>query len=570
MDGEPKEKQTTGAEKPDRPFWGQGPGTPALPGGRCRTPPHQDWSEPEIWAWEKICAGEIADFNEETDCEYCPLPWAAEGWERREGENRKLSSRFLETILLYEPWRSAVPRRGVIIRGAWFVDPVDVATCKIDFFLALDYCRFETALELREFKSPNSFSLTGSAVSLSLGMERAEIGSALFMTGGRFGLARLRGARIKDQLSMKNARCSTRLDLDNTEIGGSLVMQGGLFGEVRPLGARIGGNFEMDEVQIYGELVLEYTAVGGAFFMRNGQVGQARMVGAKIGGQLSMVGSQFLGEVTMQGNLIGEALLLGFVKTESRNHINKSKNYFNVHFCEVGTILDIRGAKFGSELDLTGTKVDSLLCGRGDVPPQLKLDRFTYNHLGGIGWKTGEQKDDQKEDQKGERMTDWPASWFVDWLARQKDYSPQPYEQCAKVLREEGQPGKANDVLYAGKERERENAPWPQRIWLNILKYTIGYGLGFKNLRVLAWAVPLVMIGAGYFAQTKAGAPFSWPERYAYSFDMLLPVIELTKSHGDVLITGWQKYYFYFHKLMGWLLSFFLIAGLTGITERKS
>lgn len=101
-----------------------------------------------------------------------------------------------------------------------------------------------------------------------------------------------------------------------------------------------------------------------------------------------MVGSQFLGEVTMQGNLIGEALLLGFVKTESRNHINKSKNYFNVHFCEVGTILDIRGAKFGSELDLTGTKVDSLLCGRGDVPPQLKLDRFTYNHLGGIGWKT--------------------------------------------------------------------------------------------------------------------------------------------------------------------------------------
>ena len=32
--------------------------------------------------------------------------------------------------------------------------------------------------------------------------------------------------------------------------------------------------------------------------------------------------------------------------------------------------------------------------------------------------------------------------------------------------------------------------------------------------------------------------------------------------------TAWVTYYFYFHKLVGWVLASFLVAGLAGLTQK--
>ena len=40
----------------------------------------------------------------------------------------------------------------------------------------------------------------------------------------------------------------------------------------------------------------------------------------------------------------------------------------------------------------------------------------------------------------------------------------------------------------------------------------------------------------------------------AYSLDMLLPGIKLRNYHYDeVKLTGWARYYFYFHIVMGYV-----------------
>jgi len=57
------------------------------------------------------------------------------------------------------------------------------------------------------------------------------------------------------------------------------------------------------------------------------------------------------------------------------------------------------------------------------------------------------------------------------------------------------------------------------------------------------------------------------PYGIAFSFDMLLPIVKLRDYHYTVDLKGWARYYFYFHKLMGYLLASFLIAGLTGLTK---
>ena len=52
-----------------------------------------------------------------------------------------------------------------------------------------------------------------------------------------------------------------------------------------------------------------------------------------------------------------------------------------------------------------------------------------------------------------------------------------------------------------------------------------------------------------------------------YSLDMLLPIVQLETYHADIVLSGIAKYYFYFQKLMGWVLASFIIAGLSGLTK---
>ena len=86
---------------------------------KAQMDPDESWSEPERWAWVEIRAGKIADFH----ARHSKLdPKEPEGWD----QTRKLSQVFLETILLGEPFKGAVPRQGVRIVGAWFEEPIDL------------------------------------------------------------------------------------------------------------------------------------------------------------------------------------------------------------------------------------------------------------------------------------------------------------------------------------------------------------------------------------------------------------------------------------------------------------
>jgi len=77
----------------------------------------------------------------------------------------------------------------------------------------------------------------------------------------------------------------------------------------------------------------------------------------------------------------------------------------------------------------------------------------------------------------------------------------------------------------------------------------------------------LVAIGALVFRRTEEARKNRMPYGIAYSVDMLLPIIKLRERHYDIDLPGWPRYYFYFHKIMGYVLASFLIAGLSGLTR---
>jgi hypothetical protein len=75
------------------------------------------------------------------------------------------------------------------------------------------------------------------------------------------------------------------------------------------------------------------------------------------------------------------------------------------------------------------------------------------------------------------------------------------------------------------------------------------------------------------FLATRSAPPGIWLlihpiAEAAFSLDQLLHV-QLDAEFDKVRLEGWTKYYFYAHRLFGWALGSFLVAGLAGLTQKR-
>ena len=209
-------------------------------------------------------------------------------------------------------------------------------------------------------------------------------------------------------------------------------------------------------------------------------------------------------------------------------------------------------------------------------PETIELDGFVYNRFGGL--------DADSSHDIGNRR----SPWFAAWLAKDAPHTPQPYRQCAQVLQAMGHPEIADDVLYAGRDRERKEMARNHQdltaLGLWFLKVTIGYGHGpGRYFRTLFWVAGLTALGVAVLMLTgdytslegsKAWNEATDREQFldlmlaaSYSLNKLLPVIDLPLHHAKVALGTASKLYFQFHKLMGYVLALFLLAGITGLTR---
>ena len=307
-----------------------------------------------------------------------------------------------------------------------------------------------------------------------------------------------------------------------------------------------------------GELDMSSASIGSHLLMEQAEFIDVNLVAARVGDWLSMRGSKFKKcELNMSSASIGSHPFLSG-KAEFAELANLSK-------------LDLTGAKIKGELRL-GSSADeninkSMLQNtsvgilQNTTTCQDKLEwefeGFTYDRLGEFDY------DERK------------SSWFIDWLGKDMSYSPQPYRYLAGVLRTAGHEDIADDILFASREREREASNWLEAKWwkLGALKIFIGYGYGWGSFRTaLSWIAWFVVLGTLILHLARERNKHSIISRLldsaCYSLDMLLPIIRLRERHyTDVDLTTWARYYFYFHQAMGYVLVFFVIAGLSGLTE---
>ncbi len=407
--------------------------------------------------------------------------------------------------------------------------------------------------------------------------------------------------RFEDPLLFRSARLAglflidsrlPGLSADRLTMTGDLVLRGAnVEGEARLVGARIGGDLSCEGATLRNEGGKALNADGltttGGVFLRGAHVeGEAGLPGARIGGNLECDGA------TLR-NVGGKALI--------------------ADGCAVtGAFFWRKGASTEGEIDLTAAEIgvinDDPDCwpGAGD----LALNRCRYGAFTGKGID-------------GEARIRWLG--LQDPSRYRQDFWPQPWEHCAKVLREMGHPEDARLVLIDKERRQRADrrrklSPWARRFAVGLdfmLDQTIRFGR--RPLRAGLWLALLWLVGGlGFFAAWQGGAMkpanafvlrsaewvecaappasgatrradagetqlacflrqpqgASYPEfnAFIYAADVLFPLVEIEQqAHWtpDEDKPGGlaAKWLMYAKIILGWALSLLAVAGFSGLVK---
>jgi hypothetical protein len=496
---------------------------PARPEEAPCPPAHEKWSPQEKFVWAQICQDEVADLAKQPHAEgtidprEAPLPM-----------DRVLRKQFIETILAEEKYRNALKRHGVRITGARFEEQFDLQNVKLEVELWFEQCQFDKGVDLSFLQSSQPVAFNHSKVTKFLKFYSAQLASDLWVLGSVVDTINMVGAHIGGTLNLGNLKIASTdddtLDMSGIDVKTDLLMDEGVYQTANLAGVHVGHRLSMTKSRFGGEINLRYS---------------------QIGGEVDWQGTTFMDDVDLTGAHVDGALLIGrrsgdTAQTNERCDRVKPRPPSDRQICWGPDVaVTARYAKIGIIPRLSDF-----------WPPDLRIVGLTYDGLA---------YDDDIATVRDD---------FADWFDRQ-GHSRQPYEQLASVLQARGEIETATAVRYAERERDRDRAWDDGRYdiygWLTLLKTVVGYG--YYPYRSGWWVLGFVLVGMGVLWVSREGRRNGMPVGASYSFDMLLPIIELRHCHYDIDLKGWPRYYFYIHKIIGWALASFLIAGLSGLTK---
>ena len=436
-----------------------------------------------------------------------------------------------------------------------FDDKLNMASASIDSDLLMNEAQFEKDVDLRRAKINGFLDMSGSTFMGKLNMYYALVGGNLFMSAeAEFRDVVLREAEIRGKLWMSHSKFKGNLDMASVSTVDDLFMRDSEFGDVVwMIGAKIGDDLSVDRSKFKKMLNMNSVSIGDDLLMRKSKFDEQVKLGSlTVRSNLDARGAT-LSKLDLTGARIKGKLRIGSwrkKKIEWKGYKDKKGNFHTPK-------LTLRNANVGALQDTTDT-----------WPDELELDGFTYKRF-----ESGEKK----------TLSERGSKWFIKWLAKDKSYSPQPYQQLAGVLRSTGLGSIADDILYQNRDEQRVDPKTSKFEWLRLsfLRWFYGYGYG----RHIFWAllqVAMILLVSGtlviYIYTTERRHKTErcdediiisgLRDSFWYSVDLLLPVMKLREKHYEIdLETKGARYYFYVHQIIGYLLIFFVIAGLTGLTK---
>jgi hypothetical protein len=438
--------------------------------------------------------------------------------------------------------------------------------------LGMNGISVDQSVFMREKAHFKDIDLGGAHVAINLELDGATMTGLLFMNGIRIdqNLFIREAAQLKDvdlgaahvggQVNLSSSTVAGLLNLNGVRIDQSLFIRDkAQLKDVDLTGAHIGGRIDLSSSTATGRLSMSGIRVDDALVAEGAQLAEIVLFGAHIGGSIDLSGAKVSGRLAAGYTDIGQSVMLGYQAVFSDDvDLGSAKiaqdlvllhSTFDkvVHLdgAHIGGALWLEQAQWGkgASINLTNASVGTIDLSQ-NWPDTISANGFTYRGLSNLS-----QYDSQKA---------------LTWLGKQA-YASQPYEQLASVLQTNGLVDEATDIRYAGRERERREASGLNWVWLFMLNYSIGFGYHLEY--AFAWALAFVLFGWAMLYATGQRTKHGMTLGLAYSFDMLLPLVQLNKKHDDVELDLWPQRYFYVHKLVGVLLTSFIVAGISGLTK---
>jgi hypothetical protein len=428
----------------------------------------------------------------------------------------------------------------------------------------------------------------------ALSADRVSVQGSVFLRDGfsAEGEVRLPGGKIGGNLEcnqgvFRNAG-GVALNADRISTNGNALLGGGFVaeGEVNLAGAQLGNNLSCDGGAFQNgngrALNADGINVKGFVFFRAGfrAEGEVNLLSAQIGDNLECDGGTFKNaagralnadRMNVQGNVMFRSGFSAAGEVRLVNAVVKGTLVWTGVHNPGGTLLILRNGTAGAIQDDKASWPDA---------GKLDLDGFVYGHI-------------------ATDLTDTKNR--LRWLKLQQEFTPQPYRQLAKVMKDAGFDRGERRVLFEMEDRIwKEEGGWVAALFRWPLSLVVGYG--YYPMRALLGLAILVVIGWGVYARAKSAgmmvpkdaqayayfkqngrAPASYESLgpLVFSLENSLPLVKLGQTDywrpdpaPERESGGWlssPRFLFGFLRLqilLGWILATLFIAGVTGIVQK--
>jgi hypothetical protein len=520
---------------------------------------------------------------------------------------------------------------GIAVSGAKIVDDLDLSYEDVRLPLVFMRCYFKNEIWLKNAKVL-SLNLTGCRTHriLADGLQAASHvwfgngfhakGEVLFRDANIGGSFNVVGAIFEYDPTDDRSNSFNSLGCDRIKVNGSMFLRGSSFkGEVGLAGAFIGSNLDCDggtfenlfDAQDGNRFAIraDRITVGGSVFLRHqfSSKGSIRLLNAKIG-TLDCTRATIEGDgkngfnaeaATISGHAVFDNFAIQNGGIEFRGVTADDASFRGAKL----TTVDLRYATIRRALrikqiidvnqslwDLRNASVGSVDDDKESwpLPGRFFIDGFTYQGFGSVSVEPPEESSKVPLDFKSRKQ----------WVELDPSHPPHAYRQLASVYSRIGDTAKSRAALFALEDLlhcngiEEEDSVFLRfikRAWMFLLKVTIGYG--YRLGRAGWWLALFLLVGfafscLGYsahlivptdkdayafFAQPQHWyPPNSYPVFHAtmFSIENGIPAINLSMS-DHWRVAGCLNWWFFVERIVGWFLSIFFVAGITGLAKSE-
>ncbi|MBA7605146.1 hypothetical protein ES703_12275 [subsurface metagenome] len=482
-----------------------------------------------------------------------------------------------------------VGHKGILIIGAKIEGELDLLFARCTFPITFFYCRVVAPMDFKHSKVGGLF-FDGSHIA-GLGADGLTAYADInlregFHTDGEVCLV---GASIGGNLDCSKGRFQNQegdaLSADGLKVEGDVNLRDGFHskGEVRLLGASIGGDLNCSKGLFHNPkgraLSADHLKVKGSVNLRDGfhSKGEVRLLGAGIGGSLYCSKGHFQ-------NPDGNALCADGLKVEGDVNLGEgfhAEGEVRLLGASIGGNLDCAGGRFqnpeGDALSAEMAEIDGCVFLREGLDNEGKTlkpvirGRVSFIRAdlkGGFQWLDITTPDDVILDLEHANfgvLVDEPTCWpkadnlyldgftyeridglqsgdaksRIEWIKRSQPghFTPQPYEQLAKVFNDTGLDHEARNVLIAKNKQYRRliTLSTMQKVWYHLLGPLIGFG--YRPWNMIYWAVVIFAMGTLIFWGGERARVFSPAQYWAYA-DSSSAVYSIAGADSHLAVVG--------------------------------